>query len=66
MKRFWLVWNHNGGVPTVQHETAQSAKTEAERLARNNPGQQFHVLEWTGTAIKRDVDWIECEFEPPF
>lgn len=58
---FWLVWNPAGGAPTFQHNTEESARTEASRLARSNPGLKFYVLASTGCAVKRDVDWIECE-----
>lgn len=42
---FWLVWNPQGRNPTRQHEYYQQAVSEAERLARNNPGETFIVME---------------------
>jgi glutathione S-transferase len=42
---FWLVWNPNGRSPTFRHPSEQNAVTEAERLARLNPGETFIVLE---------------------
>ena len=42
---FWVVWNPKGNAPTYQHGTLDQATSEAERLARTNPGQTFIVLE---------------------
>ena len=42
---FWLVWNPQGSAPTHRHPTEAEACKEAERLARLNPRQRFHVLE---------------------
>lgn len=56
-KEFWLVWNERGHAPTYKHDTLVSAKAEAERLARNNPGHSFHVLSLYGTCAKNDVLW---------
>jgi len=44
-KQFWTVWNPNGRVPMVQHETERSATQEAERLAKQCQGEAFFVLE---------------------
>jgi hypothetical protein len=57
-KPFWMVWNERGHAPTYKHETLQSARTEAERLARNNPTHVFHVLSLYGSCAKNDVQWI--------
>ncbi|HBG32061.1 MAG TPA: hypothetical protein DDW98_15790, partial [Gammaproteobacteria bacterium] len=38
-------WNPNGRSPTFRHPSEQNAVTEAERLARLNPGETFIVLE---------------------
>ena len=47
-----------GGTPTFRHPTKQSAQHEAERLARNNPGQEFTVLESLATVVKNDLQWV--------
>ena len=44
MYDFWLVWNPAGLNPKHKHLTAEAATTEAERLARANPGNRFYVL----------------------
>lgn len=48
MNQFWMVWNPNRNQPVYRHDTEASAETEAERLARLNPGEQFFVLEAVG------------------
>lgn len=53
--RFWMVLG--SGTPTCRHPSKKSARTEAERLARLNPGQEFVVLESLATVIKSDVQW---------
>lgn len=42
---FWFVWNPSNRPPSFKHTTASGAMDEAERLARENPGQTFIVLE---------------------
>lgn len=42
--KFWMIWNPEGYQPRVMHYSRPSADAEAERLAQENPGQQFFVL----------------------
>jgi len=42
---FWFVWNENGNAPRHKHISVESAATEAQRLARMNPGDAFIVLQ---------------------
>ena len=58
---FWIVWCDNGGVPTVKHPTVQSARAEAERLARTNAGRHFHVLQVIGSAVYAQVNWEDYD-----
>lgn len=46
-KKFWLIWNPSqiGHAPTYRHTTYESAKKEAERLARMSRGHDFYILE---------------------
>lgn len=55
--KFWFVWNEQRGLPTHKHWTPGEAKQEAERLARANPGQHFHVLQLIGTCAHNTVSW---------
>ncbi|ASY44999.1 hypothetical protein CJD35_11515 [Sphingobium xenophagum] len=41
---FWLVWCRRGRQPVYEHESYHSARAEAERLSRCNPGEAFYVL----------------------
>lgn len=41
---FWMVWNPSGRAPTARHATEAIAEAEAQRLARQVPGQIFIVL----------------------
>ena len=47
----FLVWNPNGNAPHKQHGTFDGARTEAERLSKQNPGQAFYVLAAIGAAF---------------
>jgi hypothetical protein len=61
---FWVVWAEDGGVPTVMHDTVQSAEKEAERLARNNKGKAFHVLQSHGACVVDDLQRIDLRPSP--
>lgn len=59
MNPFWLVWNPQGGSPTFKHPTFDSAKAEAERLAKLHPNQSFYVLGTCGLARKVESLWTD-------
>lgn len=46
MKRYWMVHNPSGQCPAFRHDTIESARKEAERLARKT-GQTIVILEAT-------------------
>lgn len=50
-RQFWMVWNPNRNPPTHRHDTEASAETEAERLAKLNPGEHFIILEAVGLRV---------------
>ena len=56
---FWMVLG--SGLPTYRHDTEQSARAEAERLARQQAGQEFYVLQAVSACVKSDVAWVACE-----
>ena len=57
IREFYLVWNESHGAPTVKHPSEGIARGEAERLSRNHPGENFHVLKLVDTCRKNDVVW---------
>ena len=63
--KFYLVWKEgsNTNTPTYKHQSYNSAKTECERLTRENGGQ-FHVLCHMATATKNDILFEEVETIP--
>lgn len=64
---FYLVWREGGGTPTFKHDDERSAAAEASRLARNNPGETFHVLVVIESAVVNPVTWINYQHdELPF
>lgn len=62
---FWMV---KGEGPTnVIHQDLASAEREAHRLARENPGKFFYVLQTIAAHRKLDVERIDLtEPEAPF
>lgn len=48
MKKFWMVCSSTSSTSNKKHETKQDAINEAERLAKDNPGKAFHILESIG------------------
>ncbi len=65
MRRFWMIWNEGNRGPAVQHYEETSARREAERLARLNKGQKFHVLQSVDCCRVNDIQW-ENENDIPF
>lgn len=63
MTRFFVVWREGGGPPTVKHQNELQARSEAARLARQFPGDRFHVLGLVDTCVKDDVRWLSRDDE---
>lgn len=58
-EKFWMV---KGRGPTNYcHDSRISAEEEAKRLARENPGQLFAVLEAVTAFKKPDVERVDLE-----
>ena len=53
--KFWMVMGQ--GDPVCRHASETSAREEAERLARLNPGQEFTVLQSVASVVKSDMRW---------
>ena len=60
-KKFWLVWNKDGFPPRYMHDSEKSAKLEAERLAKENHGKMFIVLQSISAKIVNPI--IEVKFD---
>lgn len=58
---FWMVYGAGQGAPTARHGSQDIAETEARRLARNNPGIEFYVLQTVARAVKIDVQVTRFE-----
>lgn len=63
---FWMVYGLGQSQPTVRHKTEHTARVEAERLARANPGIRFYVLEAITVSVKTDVETTSLRDELPF
>jgi hypothetical protein len=53
---FWIVWNPSGNGSHYRHDDPIAAEIEAERLAEQNPGQKFYVLEPTCVVMRHEVE----------
>lgn len=56
---FWVVMNPEDNAPKFMHRSESSATTEAERLARKNPGQVFYVMESICGRVVDDMQRIQ-------
>lgn len=61
---FWMVLGRD--VPNYRHTSKLSAAKEAERLAKLNPGYQFHVLQSLATVVSGSVAWDPHEESTEF
>ncbi len=57
MNKFWMVWGPSFANPEVQHGTLSMAQTEAARLAKKYPGENFIILESLGHYRKSEIFW---------
>jgi hypothetical protein len=65
---FYMVYREGQGnnAPAHKHLTRHDATLEAERLARQFPGNKFYVLEAVSCCIKHDVEWVQLSGVVPF
>ncbi|HEB13387.1 MAG TPA: hypothetical protein ENI13_00220 [candidate division CPR3 bacterium] len=61
MNKFWMVWREGTYPPQKKHDTKNSAKVEAARLAMQHPDIDFTVLESIGGYRKPTVFWTPHE-----
>ncbi len=60
---FWMVVGK--GAPVFKHDSLEAARNEAARLAKQNPGQSFNVLESVATCVATGVSWEELRVDKP-
>lgn len=55
---FYIIWNPKGPTtPRFRHDTFGQAQAEAQRLALENPGHEFFVMQaHSRTAMKEPLD----------
>lgn len=63
LQKKFFVWARTGHIPKFEHDSFESARVESERLAKQNPGTRFYVLESVGVAVKKEVDFYEIKKE---
>ncbi|MER1968416.1 hypothetical protein [Castellaniella sp. GW247-6E4] len=63
---FWMVWCPQGGTPQHKHTSLDSAVAEAKRLAAQNTGREFVVLQSVGVAKRVDVEFTQHHNPIPF
>lgn len=57
MKKYWMVHRQDGSNPQRKHESYLDACGEAKRLAQENPGSKFAILE--------AIEYTICELPKP-
>jgi hypothetical protein len=57
-KPFWMVFGLEA--PYVRHDSEDTARKEAERLARKYTLHEFVVMRAVAVVKKTDVAWSEC------
>jgi len=61
--RYWMV--HGSGPANAMHTTYESAKQEAQRLARCSPGTTFFVLQAVRAFRKVDAEEMDVRGGAP-
>ena len=61
-KRFFMVLG--AGEPTYRHLTLTAASQEAERLAKQNPGQTFTILQSVASVRRTELLWSRHDADP--
>ena len=58
-QKFWMVVGR--GTPVVKHASLTQAMEEASRLARENAGQRFTILQSVASVERADLMWSRHE-----
>lgn len=60
-RHFWMVKAEGHNPTTHKHHSFEDAQAEANRLAVQNPGRKFFVLQTVGFARKEAAEWHEMD-----
>jgi hypothetical protein len=58
-----MIYGEGQRAPVMMHKTFASAKTEANRLARQAPGVRFFILEAVAAAERVDVQFTDFRLD---
>ena len=63
MKPYYYVYRRGHGPPRVKHDTLESARSEAERLASSHPGEAFEILKCVAVSSASEIStfWMDGE-----
>ena len=63
MKPYYYVYRRGHGPPRIKHDTLESARIEAERLAGSHPGEAFEILKCVAVSSSSKIStfWMDGE-----
>jgi len=61
MTPYYYVYKYGGNAPRVRHSTLHAATQEAERLAKEDPGSYFEILQCLGFSRTSEAStfWVD-------
>lgn len=65
MESKYMVWRKETRQISYEHLTIESAKAEAERIARINGGEEVYILKQIAAVKLNDVQWKKLDTEDP-
>ena len=63
MKPYYYVYRRGHGPPKIKHDTLESARSEAERLASSHPGEALEILKCVAVSSASEIStfWMDGE-----
>ena len=65
MESKYMVWRKSTRDISYEHATIESAKAEAERIARIHAGGEVYILKQIAVVKTSDVHWERLDAEDP-
>lgn len=65
MESKYMIWRRGTKQISYEHPTIDSAKSEAEKIARLSSGQEVYVLKQVAVVKLNDVQWEKLDTEDP-